>query len=147
MEYYKTRYVPNNLTFVVVGDVDGRGKCGNKLAEFFKDQPAKSLEPDLYPSRAAATWTARSASGICDGVDASRHGLARSRNHSSRCCPRSICCRSFSAKAAARDFIAGCARKRGWPLPSPRFPTLRAIPEFSVSMRSWIRRIAKRPRA
>src|SRR6516165_11756583 len=28
MQYYKSRYVPNNLTFIVVGDVDAE-KCGN----------------------------------------------------------------------------------------------------------------------
>jgi zinc protease len=34
MQYYKTRYIPNNLTFVVVGDVDGE-KVRQQLADFF----------------------------------------------------------------------------------------------------------------
>jgi zinc protease len=38
MQYYKTRYVPNNLTFVVVGDVDAE-KVRQQLAELFKPYP------------------------------------------------------------------------------------------------------------
>ena len=48
MQYYKTRYVPNNLTFVVVGDVDGE-KVRQQLADFFKDYPEKSLKPVFIP--------------------------------------------------------------------------------------------------
>ena len=48
MQYYKTRYVPNNLTFIVVGDVDGE-KVRQQLTEFFKDYPAKSLKPVFIP--------------------------------------------------------------------------------------------------
>src|SRR6201982_1868458 len=44
MQYYKTRYVPNNLTFVVVGDVDAE-KVRHQLAELFKPYPEKSLKP------------------------------------------------------------------------------------------------------
>src|ERR1700756_633521 len=35
MQYYKSRYVPNNLTFIVAGDVDAE-KIHQQLAEFFK---------------------------------------------------------------------------------------------------------------
>src|ERR1043166_2250835 len=42
MQYYKTRYVPNNLTFIVVGDVDAEA-VSEQLTAFFKDYPAKSL--------------------------------------------------------------------------------------------------------
>src|SRR5919204_3076049 len=38
MQYYKTRYVPNNLTFVVVGDVNPE-KVRQQLAELFKSYP------------------------------------------------------------------------------------------------------------
>src|SRR6185503_15170930 len=48
MQYYKTRYVPNNLTFIVVGDVDS-GKVRQQLTEFFKDYPEKSLKPVFIP--------------------------------------------------------------------------------------------------
>ena len=48
MQYYKTRYVPNNLTFVVVGDVDGE-KIRQQLLDFFKDYPEKSLKPVFIP--------------------------------------------------------------------------------------------------
>ena len=48
MQYYKTRYVPNNLTFVVVGDVDA-GKVRQQLAELFKPYPEKSLKPVFIP--------------------------------------------------------------------------------------------------
>src|SRR5437899_419416 len=48
MQYYKSRYVPNNLTFIVVGDVDGE-KVHQQLAEFFKSYPEKSLKPVFVP--------------------------------------------------------------------------------------------------
>lgn len=48
MHYYKTRYVPNNLTFVVVGDVDAE-KVHDQLAKFFEAYPEKSLKPGFIP--------------------------------------------------------------------------------------------------
>ncbi|HWY41097.1 MAG TPA: pitrilysin family protein [Chthoniobacterales bacterium] len=48
MQYYKSRYVPNNLTFIVVGDVD-EGKIHQQLADYFKDYPEKSLKPVFVP--------------------------------------------------------------------------------------------------
>lgn len=48
MRYYKARYVPNNLTFVVVGDVDV-GAVQAQLANFFKAYPERSLEPLCIP--------------------------------------------------------------------------------------------------
>jgi zinc protease len=47
--YYKARYVPNNLTFVIVGDVDADAIYA-QLAEFFKDHPEQSLKPVYIPS-------------------------------------------------------------------------------------------------
>ncbi|MEY2519375.1 MAG: zinc protease [Verrucomicrobiota bacterium] len=49
MQYYKARYVPNNLTFIVVGDVDAEAVF-QRLADFFKDHPARSLQPVYIPS-------------------------------------------------------------------------------------------------
>src|SRR6184192_69860 len=49
MQYYKTRYVPNNLTFVVVGDVDAE-KVRQQLTELFKPYPEKSLQPVFIPA-------------------------------------------------------------------------------------------------
>ncbi|MEP7015425.1 MAG: pitrilysin family protein [Verrucomicrobiota bacterium] len=49
MQYYKTRYVPNNLTFLVVGDVDAE-KIHQQLADYFKDYPEKSLKPVYIPT-------------------------------------------------------------------------------------------------
>src|SRR2546421_1649522 len=49
MQYYKTRYVPNNLTFVVVGDVDAE-KVRQQLADLFKTYPEKSLKPVFVPA-------------------------------------------------------------------------------------------------
>jgi zinc protease len=49
MQYYKTRYVPNNLTFVVVGDVDAE-KVRQQLADLFKPYPEKSLKPVFIPA-------------------------------------------------------------------------------------------------
>jgi zinc protease len=48
MQYYKSRYVPNNLTFIVVGDVDGE-KIHQQLADYFKAYPEKSLKPVFVP--------------------------------------------------------------------------------------------------
>jgi zinc protease len=48
IQYYKRRYVPNNLTFVVVGDVDGE-KVHQQLSNFFKDYPEQSLKPIFIP--------------------------------------------------------------------------------------------------
>src|SRR5688572_6574085 len=49
MEYYQARYVPNNLTFIVVGDVEAEAVY-RQLGDFFKDYPAKSLQPVFVPS-------------------------------------------------------------------------------------------------
>src|SRR5258705_5098398 len=49
MQYYKTRYVPNNLTFIIVGDVDAK-KVRQQLADLFKAYPEKSLQPDFIPA-------------------------------------------------------------------------------------------------
>ncbi len=48
MDYYKSRYVPNNLTFIVVGDVDA-AKVRQQLADFFKAYPERSLKPVFVP--------------------------------------------------------------------------------------------------
>src|SRR5438309_6860344 len=48
MRYYKARYVPNNLIFIVAGDVDAE-KVHQQLAEFFKLYPEKSLKPVFIP--------------------------------------------------------------------------------------------------
>jgi zinc protease len=48
MQYYKSRYVPNNLTFIVVGDVDAE-KVRQQLADFFKAYPEKSIKPVYVP--------------------------------------------------------------------------------------------------
>ena len=48
MQYYRARYVPNNLTFIVVGDVDSEAVY-QQLADFFKAHPAKSLQPVFVP--------------------------------------------------------------------------------------------------
>ncbi|MEI8386293.1 MAG: pitrilysin family protein [Verrucomicrobiota bacterium] len=44
LRYYKSRYVPNNLTFVVTGDVDA-GKIHDELGKLFETQPRRALEP------------------------------------------------------------------------------------------------------
>jgi zinc protease len=49
MQYYKTRYVPNNLTFLVVGDVDAQ-KVRQQLTELFKPYQEKSLRPVFVPA-------------------------------------------------------------------------------------------------
>jgi zinc protease len=48
MQYYKTRYVPNNLTFIVTGDVNAE-KVRQQLTELFKPYPEKSLKPVFIP--------------------------------------------------------------------------------------------------
>ncbi len=49
MQYYRARYVPNNLTFIVVGDVQAEAVY-QQLTDLFKDHPAKSLQPVFIPS-------------------------------------------------------------------------------------------------
>ena len=49
MQYYKTRYVPNNLTFIVAGDVDAE-KVRQQLTELFKPYPEQSLKPVFIPA-------------------------------------------------------------------------------------------------
>ena len=48
MAYYKARYVPNNLFFVVVGDVDFEVVRG-QLTEIFEKQPRVALAPVYIP--------------------------------------------------------------------------------------------------
>src|SRR3954468_8242867 len=49
MRYYQARYVPNNLTFIVVGDVDADAVY-KQLGDFFLDHPAQSLRPVFIPA-------------------------------------------------------------------------------------------------
>src|SRR5256886_7964738 len=49
MQYYKPRYAPSNLTFVVVGDVNGE-KGQQQLSDLFNAYPEKSLKPVFIPS-------------------------------------------------------------------------------------------------
>lgn len=44
LNYYKSRYVPNNLTFVVVGDVDA-SKIHEELGKHFASTPRFALDP------------------------------------------------------------------------------------------------------
>ncbi|MFL6542679.1 MAG: M16 family metallopeptidase [Chthoniobacterales bacterium] len=48
MSYYKSRYVPNNLTFVIVGDVDAEA-VHTQLAGFFESYPERPLRPIYIP--------------------------------------------------------------------------------------------------
>ena len=48
MAYYKARYVPNNLFFVVAGDVDAE-KVHAQLAAFFEKYPRRALAPVFIP--------------------------------------------------------------------------------------------------
>jgi zinc protease len=49
IKYYKSRYVPNNLTFIVVGDVDAE-KVHERLTANFQDHPEQSLKPVFIPA-------------------------------------------------------------------------------------------------
>jgi zinc protease len=48
MRYYRSRYVPNNITFIVVGDVDTE-KIREQLTDLVRDHPEKSLRPIFIP--------------------------------------------------------------------------------------------------
>ena len=52
MAYYKARYVPNNMFFVVVGDVDAAAVRA-QLAEIFAKHPRVSLPPVFIPAEPA----------------------------------------------------------------------------------------------
>src|SRR5579862_751939 len=49
MEYYKARYVPNNLFFVIAGDVDAE-KVHTQLEAYFSRYPRRSLPPLYIPA-------------------------------------------------------------------------------------------------
>jgi zinc protease len=49
MRYYRSRYVPNNITFVIVGDVDAE-EVRQQLTDLFQDYPEKSLRPLFIPA-------------------------------------------------------------------------------------------------
>lgn len=49
MAYYKSRYVPNNMFFVVVGDIDADAVYA-KLAELFAPHPRRGLPPTFIPT-------------------------------------------------------------------------------------------------
>lgn len=48
LDYYKRRYVPNNLCFVVVGDVNA-SEIRDQLSSFFEKYPRIALEPVPVP--------------------------------------------------------------------------------------------------
>jgi zinc protease len=48
MAYYKGRYVPNNMFFVVVGDVDAE-RVQSQLTELFAAHPRRSVPPIFLP--------------------------------------------------------------------------------------------------
>ncbi|MGA3170063.1 MAG: pitrilysin family protein [Chthoniobacteraceae bacterium] len=48
MDYYKLRYVPNNIFFVIVGDVDA-AKVRDQLELAFSNHPRKSIQPHYIP--------------------------------------------------------------------------------------------------
>jgi zinc protease len=48
MRYYKSRYVPNNITFVIAGDVNP-AEVHRQLEGLFAGHPAKSLKPVFIP--------------------------------------------------------------------------------------------------
>ena len=144
MQYYKSRYVPNNLTFIVVGDVDAE-KIHQQLADFFKDLSGEIAQAGFHSGGTAATRPARGAPGIRDGAERGFRSPGIFRSSPIPTCRRSICSPRFSATDAARVCIGGCARKPVSPSASRHFPTRRAIPVCSASMRRSIQRIAKRP--
>lgn len=49
LAYYKKRYVPNNIFFVISGDVDGE-KVKKQLETYFEKYPRVALEPVYVPS-------------------------------------------------------------------------------------------------
>ena len=59
MRYYKARYVPNNLTFIVVGDVDAEAVY-QQLGDFLQGLPGEIAPAGLHPGRAAAARTSAS---------------------------------------------------------------------------------------
>jgi zinc protease len=52
MAYYKGRYVPNNIFFVITGDVKPEAVC-DQLSDFFKDHPRAAMPPVYIPKEPA----------------------------------------------------------------------------------------------
>ncbi len=77
LQYYRARYVPNNLTFIVVGDVSAEAVY-QRLDAFFKDYPARSLRPIFIPSEPPQLGRRETHRGIRHGADAAFAVLAHS---------------------------------------------------------------------
>ena len=105
MQYYKTRYVPNNLTFIIVGDVDA--VSGHPLVQAL---PREIAPAGIHSHGTAATWPARGAPGICHGAIAPRW-RGTSRRLRTRTYPRLICSRRSLVTDAARGFTGGFAKR------------------------------------
>jgi zinc protease len=108
MAYYKARYVPNNIFFVVTGDVDPE-KVRAQLAEAFRYHPRKSLVPVYIPAEppqmvaAKRTMNSRPNSPGCTSPGMCRHLPIP-------IFPRSICSGRSSAADAVRAFICGSVK-------------------------------------
>ena len=99
MAYYKARYVPNNMFFVVTGDVEAAA-VHRRLESLFAATPRAPLPPVFLPEEPRAARPARAPRGVPHGADPPPHGVAR---------PRHRACRCPGARCARDD-------RRAWPL-------------------------------
>ena len=82
MGYYKTRYAPNNLTFVVAGDVDAQ-KVREQVEELVQELLPAGPRAGLCCKRTGADRPPGSPRGVPHRVDAPFTRLANSRTYSS----------------------------------------------------------------
>ena len=133
MQYYKTRYVPNNLTFIIVGDVDAE-KVHATAHRLVQAVPREIAQAGIHSHGTAATWPARSAPGICRRSYRISRWRGTSRRSRTRTYPRLICSRRSSVRDAARGFTGGFAKRPVSRFAYQHFPTRRAIRVCLASM-------------
>jgi hypothetical protein len=109
MNYYKSRYVPNNITFVVVGNVDA-AKIRAELGEIFKTSPRRALEPVFVASEPLQLGR-REAHDRQDASDRNRAAADRSRDRAGRPTGRSAG-RGAGTRRSRRGRARGTAARR-----------------------------------
>ncbi len=114
-DYYKARYVPNNLTFVVVGDVDADAVYA-QLAKFFGEDPEHLLAAvyipaefaaDVADARSTKEFTTELSVSACPGRWNLPHRRARARPALDHSPATAACAASQSPRGAGLAFSVG----------------------------------------
>ena len=126
--------MPNNLTFIVVGDVDAR-RSARSSSRFLQGLSGAIAQAGLHPAGAAATRPARGPRGICDRADAAHARLACPGSHASGCAGARCALDDSRRRPQLAALPAGARRSRARLWRFARFATRRAIRDVSGSTR------------